>query len=52
MINYMVVKETGQAVLGSGLIAYGIGLVQQGLFLEGAIVILVGICLYWWHHRK
>jgi len=48
----MVYKETGEAVLGTGLIAYGISLFQQGLILEGAIVILVGIGFYYWRHRK
>jgi len=48
----MVVKETSEAVIGTGLIAYGISLVQQGLMLEGGLVILLGIVFYWWHHRK
>jgi len=48
----MVVSETGEAVIGTALIAYGVNLIQMGIMLEGAFLILVGIGFYYWHHRK
>jgi len=45
-------KKTLEACSATGLIAYGISLLQAGSYLEGLILVALGVIFYYWHHRK
>jgi len=36
----------------TALIVAGAELLKAGLYFEGAVLLLAGLAIAWWHHRK